>query len=310
MRWAWAEEPEGDLSPFWSAQHAWSVSCFHALRELCAADPPDLIEFEDYGGAAKATLDAARTADPAFARTRIVVRAHTTWEMTQVLDDQPLDALDARTVIALERDALRFADRLLVPGEDALAAYRRQYGEDGLAPVVDAPMAMRLEPVAAGAREAAGGAAPAPVHRPDGAPQGRRGARPGRPGARRRRDAHAGGRGHRHRARTGARCAPISSRSRTATAGSRSATALERDALGGVIREHDVVVVPSGFESFGYVPREALAENRPVVGSRRQRARADRRAGAQRLAGGRAVGRGPAARCSPGSPPSRSARGR
>ena len=265
LRWAWVKEPQGDLSPIWSSQHAWSVACWRALREICLAEAPQLVEFEDYGGAAKTTLDAARTADPALTRTRLLVRVHTTWEMTQRLDELPLDGLDGRTVAALERDALRFADRLLVPSEATLAEYRRHYGGDGLAPALVAPMAMRLEPLAPDAKEAPSGVL--------------RLLYVGR--MQRLKGVHELVRAFHRVESADVTLTLVGGDTTTGPDGGSMLAELETiagddpridfrdavkpDALGALIREHDAVVVPSMFEAFGYVPREALAENRPVI---------------------------------------------
>ena len=148
IRWAWAEEPTGDLSPFWSWQHAWSYSCHRALAELGLGRA--LVEFEDYGGAAMVTLDAARAGHPALAQATLAVRTHTAWEMTQALDERPLDAVGQRAVMAMERHGLRFADLLLSPAQLTLDAYRRFYGTRSLAPAAIAPVALRLPEPSAG----------------------------------------------------------------------------------------------------------------------------------------------------------------
>ena len=85
VEFAWAAEPSGDLRPFWSAHHAWSVCLYQALCDL----RPDLVEFDDYQGAAAVTLDARRTGDPALDRTRVVVRLHTTYEIVSSLNGDP-----------------------------------------------------------------------------------------------------------------------------------------------------------------------------------------------------------------------------
>ena len=72
--------------------------------------------------AANATVDARRTGDAALIGRG--VRLHTTSELTRPRDDRPLDSVAARTVMALERHALAFADAILAPAGGALAAYR------------------------------------------------------------------------------------------------------------------------------------------------------------------------------------------
>jgi hypothetical protein len=95
--------------------HAWSLAAQRRLAELATEAPFDLVEFEDYRGAGAVAIDARRAGDPSLAGATLAVRVHTTWEMIAALDQQPRDDLASRTLIALERLALRFADRVLHP---------------------------------------------------------------------------------------------------------------------------------------------------------------------------------------------------
>ncbi len=268
VRWAWAPEPDGDLTPLWSHHHAWSLACWRAVEALAAdGEPIDVLEFEDYGGAAAATLDAKRTGHPALEDTAVVVRLHTTWEMTQALDDLPLDDISARTVMALEHHSLAFADRLLAPGERTLQAYRDHY--DALAPAVVTAMPLAVQPVAGDARAGPAGEGPlrifymgrlerrkgvealvrAVLEQPPEAVTLRLagGDTPSAPG---------GGSMREHLEALAGGDPRITFMGAVA----------HRD-LPAEIRAHHLVAVPSVFESYGYVVREALAENRPVLGT-------------------------------------------
>lgn len=142
VQFAWADEPSGDLRPFWSAHHAWSVSLFQAVRELSA----DLVEFDDYQGAAAVTLDARRTGDRALADTKLVVRLHTTYEIVSVLNHTLADDLETRTLAALERAGLRFADAVLCSAEEVARYYDEFYGRGAVAGALQLPQAFEPGP--------------------------------------------------------------------------------------------------------------------------------------------------------------------
>jgi glycogen synthase len=264
VEWAWVREPDGDLTPLWSHQHAWSLACWEAVRELAERMRVDVVEFEDYGGAAAATVDARRTGHPALAETVVAVRLHTTWELTQALDDRPLESIAARTVMALERHSLAFADAIMAPGERALAAYRERYEE--LAPAVIAPM-----PLALRSTDASDDAPPA-----DGPLRllymGRLERRKGVEELVRAVLAQEAGTVELTLAGGDTETGPGggSMRAHLETLGGEGVTylgAVPHLELPALIRAHHLVAVPSRFESYGYVVREALAENRPVLGA-------------------------------------------
>ncbi|HKG64928.1 MAG TPA: glycosyltransferase family 4 protein, partial [Solirubrobacteraceae bacterium] len=261
VEWAWVREPDGDLTPLWSHQHAWSLACWEAVRELAERVRVDVVEFEDYGGAAAATVDARRTGHPALAETVVAVRLHTTWELTQALDDRPLESIAARTVMALERHSLAFADAIMAPGERALAAYRERYEE--LAPAVIAPMPLALRPAADDAPPPADGPLRllyiGRLQRLKGVEELMRAVL-----------AQPSGTVELTLAGGDTQTAPggDSMRAYLEGLGGKGVTflgAVPHPELPALIGAHHTVAVPSHFEAYAYVVREALAENRPVL---------------------------------------------
>jgi glycogen synthase len=266
VRFRWIEEPGEDLSPLWSPQHALSLNCWRALRDLREEHPPDLVEFEDYLGLGAVALDARRAGDDALGDAHTFVRLHTSWEMTSVLDRVPRHHLAARSVMAMERVALSGSAELVAPATDAVTAYRRYYGSDVLAPTSVIAPAMRP---AAAPPEAARLPAADPL----------RLLYVGRLQALKGVDALA----HAFMALEddSITLTLMGGDTDTAPGGGSMRAYLERiseadervslrsaaapDAVERAMREHHVVVVPSRFESFGFVAREALAQNRPVL---------------------------------------------
>lgn len=133
-----APHPMGDVSPFRSWHHAWSASLHERLVGLAPPGGFDLVEFPDYGGQGAVTVQGRRTGDSRLARTLVLVRAHTSHEMTTALD-KALDSDQNRLIRALERLSLRFADRLLYPAVAVRSGYSRFYGAGALA----RPMSLR-----------------------------------------------------------------------------------------------------------------------------------------------------------------------
>jgi glycosyltransferase involved in cell wall biosynthesis len=117
------EEPSGDPSPLSTSAHAFSTAMLRAIRHL----EPDVVEFGDYLGHGFATVHARRSGDPALRRTAVVIRAHTSGEMTTALNEAPRSEASAM-VWAMERFAIRHADALLWPGGDVLTRYQAFYG--------------------------------------------------------------------------------------------------------------------------------------------------------------------------------------
>lgn len=267
VTFAWVEEPVGDVRPFVSWSHAWSAACCDALRALATDRPIDLVEIEDYRGIGAVAIDARRANVPEFARTRFALRLHTSWEMTAVLDHAVVDPDAAVWVTALERAALAGADLLIAPTQASWRAYRHFYGEllEHAEPVV-VPVAI-CEPTASpeltvpptsrhGVRllnvgrlqefKGVRALVRAMAEMPDDVTLtflgGDTDSAPG------------GGSMREHLVRLAGDDHRIVFHPR-----------VEPHEVPAIIDAHHIVVLPSHFESFGYVAREALARNRPVV---------------------------------------------
>ena len=139
------DPPETDSGAAYSYMHAWSARVYAALRELYGDRGPDLIEFCDYLGEGFVTVQAARTRASWLAQTLVCVRLHTSAEMCTVLNGYMPDNFETTAVYEAERYVLRYADRILWPGGDVLATYRRFYGPDALAPDSRIPDAFLVE---------------------------------------------------------------------------------------------------------------------------------------------------------------------
>lgn len=125
-----------ELESHFSLMHAYSARVYTRLRELYPDGGPELIEFPDYIGEGFVTAQAARTLDPFLARSLVCVRAHTTGELSGILDGYRDPEFAARATCELERYSLAHADRLIWEGGDVLGAYRRYYDPERLAPAV------------------------------------------------------------------------------------------------------------------------------------------------------------------------------
>lgn len=134
VRLVWVQEPEPDeVGAYYSYLHAYSAHVHQALRAAFPETAPDLIEFPDYLGEGLVTLQARHTHDPWLARSLVCVRLHTTSEICAVLDGHMPIGFEAVAIHDAERYMLRRADRLLWSGGDVLGTYRRFYGESALA---------------------------------------------------------------------------------------------------------------------------------------------------------------------------------
>ncbi len=144
VRFAFVDEPEGDLSPFLSWNQAWSVRLLGGVAELYPDGGPDILEMGDYQAEGFAAAHARRGHDPRLRNTALVIRLHTSGEMCAALNDVTSD-LHLQVLAGLERFPLRFADAVLEPGGDTLERYADFYGEGALAPALKSPLPMTTE---------------------------------------------------------------------------------------------------------------------------------------------------------------------
>lgn len=104
------------------------------LALIAAEHPVDLVEVDDYLGLGALLADKIASGSPGLMGPTVAARLHTTWEMTQVLDRQPLTSDEARWACALERRALRTANVLIAPNAATWQSYERYYGHSALGP--------------------------------------------------------------------------------------------------------------------------------------------------------------------------------
>ncbi|HEY1594410.1 MAG TPA: glycosyltransferase, partial [Thermoleophilaceae bacterium] len=135
VRFEFVADPEGfELGPFTSHQHCWSARIYERLCELYPTDGPDLVEFNDYLGEGFVTIQARRSGHPSLRSTHVAVRLHTSLEMIDALDGVTEPDEERRAIYTLERGSLAFADELRCPVAEVDDAYVRFYGESNLAP--------------------------------------------------------------------------------------------------------------------------------------------------------------------------------
>ncbi|MTD46238.1 glycosyltransferase [Conexibacter sp. W3-3-2] len=266
-----APEPEDeDKGGFLHYMHRYSAGVHRILREHYRDRGPDVLEFCDYLGEGLVTIQARVTCAPWLAQTLVCVRVHTTSELCAVLDGYVPDEFEVEALFDSERYCLRHADRVLTSGGDVLDTYHRYYGTSQVANAVEIPDAFLDESVGApGSR--------------DGGPLGH-----GHPvrllylgRAERRKGIQdllaALLESGRHDWRltlvggdtdTGPLGTSLGAQLRLLAAEDPRVDfrdAMPRPAIGALIREHDVVVVPSRWECWPNVAREALQHNRPIL---------------------------------------------
>jgi len=265
VRFAFVDEPDGDLSPFLSWNHAWSVRLLDAAADLHPDGGPDILELGDYQAEGFAPTHARRGHDPRLRNTTLVVRLHTSAEMCAAMNEDP-GGVHLDLIAGLERFSLRFADAVLEPGGNCVEHYRDFYGEDALAPTLESPLPITADvsapevgpPPGAGpvrllylsrleARKGIVELVSAVRSLPDAELEltvvgGDTQSGPGGTSMRAHVEELAGG-----------------------DARIRFADQVPHDQVARLIGEHHAVVVPTRWETFSYVVREALACNRPVV---------------------------------------------
>lgn len=262
------EEPSEGHGDFYHYMHAYSARVHDVLREHYGSNGPDVLEFCDYLAEGFVTIQAARTQAAWLRNTLVCVRTHTTSELCAVLDGHLGVDFEVDALLDAERYCLRHADRVLWSGGDVLETYRRYYGADQIAPDVEIPDAYLDE--SDGGAAVGGGVAPGqPV----------RFLYLGR--MERRKGIHDLVRALLDTGRDDWRLTllggdtdtgPLSTSMRgqlelTAAGDERIAFAgvVPRAEVGQLIDSHDVVVVPSRWECWPNVGREALQRNRPLL---------------------------------------------
>ena len=267
VRFAFAAEPDEDSSPYASWFQGWAAALLEGVIELYPDGGPDVVEAPDYQGDGFAISHAIRSRDPRLRRTTLAVRLHTSAEICAALDERA-DDIHLQVVRGMERFPLAYADVLLEPGGDVMERYRRYYGAERLAPSIYCP-----PPVTTDTMPSAGGH---PLPRADGPLRilylnrlqrlkgiedllaavaaidsddfrltvvgGDTDTGPGGSSMRRYVERMTDGDGR-----------------------VRFAERVPYEEIGELISDHHLVVVPSRWEAFSYVVREALACNRPVL---------------------------------------------
>lgn len=114
-------------------EQAWSAAAVDVIADHYRGRGPDLVETSDFLGLAHGPLAARAAGSPALRSTRIVVRVHTTSEISDVLDGIDISTPYKTGLHAMERSALLAADRLLWGYGDVLGTYRRFYGRAAIA---------------------------------------------------------------------------------------------------------------------------------------------------------------------------------
>jgi len=108
--------------------HRLSAAVMEAIEAAFGEEGPDYVEVGDRYAHGLVPLIARRCGSPILARTVFGVRLLGSAEL-EALHNGALSETEKRLVGELEREQLRLADRLLWPGGDGAALYRRYYGD-------------------------------------------------------------------------------------------------------------------------------------------------------------------------------------
>src|SRR5918999_637235 len=227
---------------------------------------PDILEVPDYQAEGFAAAHARRGLDPRLRSTKLVVRLSTSAEMCARLNEDP-DDLHLRVLSGVERFPLRFADVILWPGGNALERYVELYGEDGLAPAIECPLPMADDLDVSSSSE------PPPADGPLrllylNRLERRKGVAELVTAVRSLPDADLALTLVGRDTQTGPDGRSMRAHVSRLAGGDPRIELLEQvphSEVPRLIAEHHAVVVPTRWETFSYVVREALACNRPVV---------------------------------------------
>jgi glycogen synthase len=266
VRFAFVAEPEGDLSPFLSWNQAWSVRLLEGVADLYPDGGPDILEMGDYQAEGFAAAHARRGQDPRLRNSALVIRLHTSAEMCAALNDAPED-LHLQVLAGLERFPLRFADAILEPGGNTLERYTEFYGDGSLAPALGSPLPMTTDLSPPSDVEAPSSDGPLRLLYLNRL-EGRKGITELISAVRSLPDAElaltiVGG-----DTASGPDGTSMRAHAEELAAGDpriEFADRVPHDEVPRLIVEHHAVVVPTRWETFSYVVREALACNRPVI---------------------------------------------
>jgi glycosyltransferase involved in cell wall biosynthesis len=146
VRIEFASEPkDGNHGSYLSHMHAWSAAVDASLRDVYGDHGPDLIEFPDYFAEGFVTVQAAHTRARWLENTMVCVRLHTTAHMCSVLDGYVPSDVASQSIFEAERYTLQHADRVLWCGGDIYETYRRFYAPSLIAPAALVPDAFTVD---------------------------------------------------------------------------------------------------------------------------------------------------------------------
>ena len=124
--------------------HARSAAVAMAIEEAYGDEPPGYAEFPDYRGHALVPLQARDAGSPSLRGTTIAIRLRGLAELV-CLHDGTWPRPEHRMVFDLEREALRLADRVVHAGQSVLDSYRAAAGGTAAASIdFDAATRVRL----------------------------------------------------------------------------------------------------------------------------------------------------------------------
>jgi glycogen synthase len=268
VRFAFVDEPSIEEAEAWRhVMHCYGARVYERLQELYPDGGPELIEFPDFLGEAFVTIQAAEALDRFLDRTRICVRVHTTAEICEILDGYAKRDIGSQVLHAMERFSLAHAHRLIWQGGDVLETYRRFYGAEALAAATRIRYPYHGSTVVSGADSAYEPGATLRILY-----AGRLERRKGVQNLIRAVTGMERGDFRLTIAGGDTETAPLGVSMRSylelASAGDERiefAGSLDRDAVAELIRQHDVIAIPSLWECWPYAALEPLRLNRPLL---------------------------------------------